>query len=336
VSGTVYGIEGLKKQLNTLLLSFNLFSILDFPTKSYNNSISLIDNIFIDHFQSGKYLVHPMISGLSDHDAQLLIIKTICLQTYKYKISTTRIFNDQSLLNFKIKLSYETWDDVFSGNDVDIIFNSFLNTYLRMFYSCFPLKKITSSKTKINNWISPGIKISCRRRRELFWLYRNSNDANCKSYYKLYCRILSSVISTAERLHYDGLIMNLKNKMKTTWNIVKSVTGKRSEKKPFQLVHTNGTLTENQQVIADSFQNHFLSVADKTISTINNNPDIKDNNFIDYLFRVFINTFPNIIFDHTMTKEIEKIIKSLKSKDSYGYDEIPIEITHSLMELSPA
>jgi hypothetical protein len=66
-----------------------------------------------------------MINGLSDHDAQLLFIINICLQTYKYKISSTRIFNEQSLLNFKIQLSYETWDDVFSGSDVDIIFTPF-------------------------------------------------------------------------------------------------------------------------------------------------------------------------------------------------------------------
>jgi Notch-like protein len=39
-----------------------------------------------------------------------------------------------------------------------------------------------------------------------------------------------------------------------------------------------------------------------------------------------MNPFPNIIFDRTTTKEIEKIIKPLKSKDSYGYDEIPIKI----------
>jgi hypothetical protein len=38
-----------KKQLNTLLLSFNLFSIIDFPTRSQNKSASLIDIIFIDY-----------------------------------------------------------------------------------------------------------------------------------------------------------------------------------------------------------------------------------------------------------------------------------------------
>jgi hypothetical protein len=70
-----------------------------------------------------------MNNGLSDHNAQLLIIKNICLQIHKHNISTIRMFSVQSLLNFKMQLSYEMWDDVFSGNDVDTIFNSFLNTY---------------------------------------------------------------------------------------------------------------------------------------------------------------------------------------------------------------
>jgi hypothetical protein len=61
---------------------------------------------------------------------------------HKQKISTVRICNNQCLFNFKMQLSYETWDDVFSSNDVDTIFNSFLNIYLRIFHSSFPVKKI--------------------------------------------------------------------------------------------------------------------------------------------------------------------------------------------------
>jgi hypothetical protein len=34
--------------------------------------------------------------------------------------------------------------------------------------------------------------------------------------------------------------------------------------------------------------------------------------------------YPNIIFRYTSTEEIEKIIKSLKTKNAHGYDEISI------------
>jgi hypothetical protein len=74
----------------------------------------------------------------------------------------------------------------------------------------------------------------------------------------------------------------------------------------------------------DKTDNNLTRIAQR--KCILHNVDIKDNNCIDYLFRVFRNPFPNIIFDRTTSKEIEKIIKSLKSKYSYGYDEISIKI----------
>jgi hypothetical protein len=74
----------------------------------------------------------------------------------------------------------------------------------------------------------------------------------------------------AKRLHYDGLIANSNNKMKTIRNIVKSVTNKNFGNISIQSAFINGVPTENQQVIADSFQSHFLSVADKIVSTLKN------------------------------------------------------------------
>ena len=51
----------------------------------------------------------------------------------------TRNINDHTINDFLTKLSYEIWDTIFSTDDVNIMFNSFLDTYLKMFYSSFPL-----------------------------------------------------------------------------------------------------------------------------------------------------------------------------------------------------
>jgi hypothetical protein len=45
-------------------------------------------------------------------------------------------------------LSYEDLDEVFSNNNVDTIFNSSLNTYLRISYSCCPLKKLKTDHVR--------------------------------------------------------------------------------------------------------------------------------------------------------------------------------------------
>ena len=65
-----------KNQLDTLLLSYNLTSIINFPTRIKNTSAATIDNIFINVSQFGSCTVTPILNGLSDHDAQLLMIST--------------------------------------------------------------------------------------------------------------------------------------------------------------------------------------------------------------------------------------------------------------------
>ena len=76
----------------------------------------------------------------------------------------------------------------------DSLFNTFLNNYLRIFYTSFPPVKITVRRIK-NSWITPGIRISCGRKK---CLTRDNDDVNLKNYYKQYCKTLASVIKEAK------------------------------------------------------------------------------------------------------------------------------------------
>jgi hypothetical protein len=99
---------------------------------------------------------------------------------------------------------------------IDSLFNLFLNNYLRIFYTSFPLHKTIQRSNKNKSWITTGIKISCNHKKDLYLLSRDSNDINLKEYCKQYCKILSSVIKEAKRLEYNNKIINSSNKMKTT------------------------------------------------------------------------------------------------------------------------
>ena len=86
----------------------------------------------------------------------------------------------------------------FLENNVSVIFNNFLNSYLRIFNACFPtIKPHVSQKPK--PWLTTGIRTSCANKRKLYVSYRNSNDPTFKDYYKKYCKILSSVIIAAKK-----------------------------------------------------------------------------------------------------------------------------------------
>jgi hypothetical protein len=47
-----------------------------------------------------------------------------------------------------MNLSHETWEQVFDGTDVNEIFNSFLNIFLRIYYSSFSLTRVKDNMKK--------------------------------------------------------------------------------------------------------------------------------------------------------------------------------------------
>jgi hypothetical protein len=74
-----------------------------------------------------------------------------------------------------------------------------------------------------NDWITAGIKTSCKHKRELYITCKNTKNIDLNN---KYCKILSKVIKEAKKLKYDNQIKNYKNKNKTIWDIVKQETNK--------------------------------------------------------------------------------------------------------------
>jgi hypothetical protein len=76
-----------------------------FPTRIQNNSISAIDNIFIDLCRAGNYTIGPLVNGPSDHDAQIVYINDINLEPQNNYFQSVRKFNKNTMNEFMIKLS---------------------------------------------------------------------------------------------------------------------------------------------------------------------------------------------------------------------------------------
>jgi hypothetical protein len=78
----------------------------------------------------------------------------------------------------------------------------------------------------------------------------------------------------------------------------------------------------NQDKIANTFNKDFLSTANSIISDNNKHISSGTINPITYLVNIFSRSFTKMSWQYASTYEIEKIMKSLKTKNSSGYDEI--------------
>jgi exonuclease III len=109
-----------KNQLNMVLHSYNLSSIVKFPTRFELNSCTTIDISSL-----GNYELYPLTNGLSDHEAQLLVTHKIHKQAKEDHTYFKKKINRYNVADFRLNLSHESWGMVFYENDVNKAFNIF-------------------------------------------------------------------------------------------------------------------------------------------------------------------------------------------------------------------
>jgi len=121
---------------------------------------------------------------------------------------------------------------------------------------------------------------------------------------------------------YNNIILRSKNKIKSTWKIINSESGITHQDTSIPLLKLLHKLIANQHKIANLFNSYFLSVADSINGNMNKDVNLTMNNPISYLFKYYKKLFDKINWQYASTYEIRNIIKSLKPKNTYGYDEI--------------
>jgi hypothetical protein len=130
----------------------------------------------------------------------------------------------------------------------------------------------------------------------------------------------------AKTSHYNNIILNAKNKMKATWKIKKKKKGMKQLDITPSSLKIKDTTIKNKNIIANTFNNYFATIADNITAMKKQNLTSNINNPINYLYKFYSKPFCNIKWHYASTHEITKIIKSLKTKDSCGYDEITSKI----------
>ena len=87
-------------------------------------------------------------------------------------------------------------------------------------------------------------------------------------------------------------------------------------------------MTQDPPTVANHFNDYFSTTADNLIHTIQTSTRTQSTNdspLPDLLYSQH-HSYPSMRFKYTSTSEVENTIKSLKSKDAMGYNEIPIKV----------
>lgn len=299
------------------LYSYSFFPLINRPTRTTDQTSTLIDNIFTNDILHNNLLNGILLTDISDH-FPVFTVNTGNIIYDKDLYRTFRDYSQNNINTFNNELRSFNWNILYSINESCEAFDYFYDQLCKLYDKCFPRKCVKIGYRNRKTWLTPGLKISIKHKNKLFIKSKNnSTESNCNRY-KIYKKILAKIMRIQEKSYYGELFQKHKSNVKKSWQIIKSVINKTSNhgKLPSEFNIDNNMITCPKR-IANSFNQYYVNIGKNLAQNIPQTPS----NPIDY-----VKGTPNSIFiSDTNSDEIASIICNLKNS-SPGHDDIDAKI----------
>ena len=155
-------------------------------------------------------------------------------------------------------------------------------------------------------------------------MYRKSlksKNPELESNYKKYRNRLNKLLHIAEKEHYNQLILNTKNNLKKSWQILKEIINKKKSSGCSSRFLVNNKIITNKIDICNGFNTFFINIGPTLARKI---PDTGKSPLNFMKNRVFDSMYVNEV----TLEELDSVIKNLK-ESSPGWDEISAKVVKS-------
>ena len=325
-----FNINLLKSDSNSTLTFTSLLSSYTFhphvsnPTRISDTSKTLIDNIFSNvcnkTFNNGI-----LYYDISDH-LPIFTIANPLQHTHNVQKNNQQFHRKETKRNidsFKSDLEQEEWHDTLQQTDADTAYEVFIQQLLSHYNNNIPLvKNKTSNKTK-QPWITKGIMRSIYKRNNLYKEAIRTKNNTKLTEYKRYRNTLTTIIRLSRKLHYSKTIETSTNNVKSLWEIVNNLIGKKKNNDTDTFT-INGSQTNDPSQIANDFNDYFTKIGSNLASNI----DAGNSHFTDYTPPPCQNS---LFLYSTHNYEVITIVKHLKSSKSSGHDGISVYLLKQII-----
>lgn len=319
---------------NQLLNIFNMYGYghtIQTPTRVTQRSEKAIDNIFINLLSTDTYEVVNKNYGISDHNCQIIKFSRdyTTVQNNNITQEKKRCFGTKAKQKFSNILQGINWQCMTSETDVNLKVEKFYNIVNTAMDVAFPYKTITKCVNGVHNeWITVGIRNSCKNKRALLEYVRFSEDPGFLNYVKKYCSILKRTIILAKRTFLLNKINLSEDKIATTWDIIKSeYKFEKTKSKKNITIQKNEEIIKDPTLIANSFNKYYINIIEELLENIPQStcpleklrkvgPPLSDSFYL----------FP------ATNDEVKNIINKLPNKKSCGYDGIQTNLIKDNIE----
>lgn len=305
-----------------IMSKYGMVSYINNYTRSVNGSNSCLDHIFARGCVVGKSTGVIYDNDLTDHFVTfggLSVFNTDINSNEAMRNETITVLNYEQLLDCVKK---EKWESLYLEVDVNIAvakFHEILEGHIRSCTNEFCKKRGKSRKIKA--WITSGVVTSIRNKDKIKrTLNRQPFNADLKTYFNRYRNLLNLLIKKLKNNYFSSLIAEADGNIKSIWETIKiaSNTRKNDIKVPCSKIRcADGSILEDQEGIANSFNNFFVSVGPKVLGEIEKPPPSLIGRLKSRVMKV--TPVKSVFMDPVRPSEIEKYVQKLKTHSSYNF-----------------
>lgn len=296
------------KYLTDLINNYNLIFYIKEPTRQQ----SCIDHIIGNQIKHAYSEVLKL--GLSDHTAQMLNIpvKAVPKQPDILFIAR-RDYDSHNIEKFRNCMKSLSFTESYNDTNINSAYNTFHEDFLLYYNLCFPLMrhKIVT-KNRDPKWITKGLRRSCNTKRILRYKFYRVNTKQNKIKYQTYSKILKRCLSQSQKLCNLSFISKSQNKCKAAWRVINDDTEGNVTYNSISEIKVGSHLISEPEVIANEFNKFYINMTNTPTNSIQNTNKTSIQN--------------SLFLKPLSILEVEKIIVTLNSCNSVGYDGISTKI----------
>lgn len=322
-----------------LMMNYSFFPKITCSTRFTENTGTLIDHIFV----KSNYNIDVagiMIKKFSDHQPYFCILDVVTQKTTSNKYIKTSTYTSETITNIKNYLcSSRKLLNLNSDLNCDpnLSYETLISEimYCKQTFIREKVVKFNKRKHKKSPWITKGLIKSINHRDMMYKTLKMTNQnteeyITLKSNLKQYNKFLKKCIRLLKYKHYENSFNKCKKDSRKTWKKIKDILNKDNDKTPIPeyFIHENKEISDKQD-IANQLNKYFADIGPKLANQIN----IPANNTLNFMSYLNENNNNILQFKPIREEDIEKIIRNLKFKDSFGYDGISTKL---LKDIAPS
>ena len=317
-----------RKFLDTILDN-ELWPVITRPTRITQHSATLIDNIYISKNLQRKFDSLILIDDITDHLPTIALLRQTKITDKSPIEYTSRKLNDKKIQQIHRKLLETDWNGTLNSDDVNVNTGRLMDEIKKTMDTIAPLEtiRILGKHRFSEPWLTKGLEAATRKNRKLYkkTLHRNHLEEDVIAY-KKHRNLLNRLRRTARQQYYNNKSLEYKNNTKKLWALINQTIKKcKNGGSIIPYITVDGIQTYNPNKISNTFGKFYATMGEQLASKII--PGAKD---VRHFLNLMPRTSKSLVIRATNVTEVERLIKSLPNKTSYGHDKISNILLKSL------